>query len=473
MRAEKSLLAKFVDGVFAPVDIASLIFFRIVFGLLMAWNVWRYFSHGLIAMHWIKPRFLFKYYGFSWVQPWPGHGLYIHWAALGILALFIAAGSLYRVSTALFFLSYTYFFLLDQGQYVNHTYLICLFSFLLIFIPANRAFSVDAWLNPKLRSNTAPKWTLWLLRTQMGVVYFFTGLAKILSPDWLHGEPMRTWLVKRPEFAMLGRFAHEEWTAYAASYGALALDLLVVPLLLWRRTRIAAFCLALVFHLINARVFEIDFFPWLAIAATTLFLSPSWPRRLVSIFRPSGAPSRAENGRRPSRQKKLVVVSLAAIYVAIQIVVPLRHLLYKGGIEWTYMEPCFSWQLMLQRHSIFAHFYITDPNSGRTSRVAPRDYLRRGQLKRMGWKPDMLVQFAHHLASTKLPAGPAPLQVQVRLFVSVNGRKPELFIDPIVDLAAEPRSWRRPPWLLQIHEPLPPRGQDFSANPFATTFEGN
>jgi hypothetical protein len=60
-----------------------------------------------------------------------------------------------------------------------------------------------------------------------------------------------------------------------------------------------------------------------------------------------------------------------------------------------------------------------------------------------------------------------PLRVQVRMYVSVNGRKPRIFLDPNVNLAAEPRTWGRPRWLLQIHDPLPPPGQDFSGEPFS------
>src|ERR1700736_1191764 len=186
----RSFLAKIQQLAFQPVDIASLVFFRISFGLLMVVEMWLYLRYGLIETCWIEPRFLFKYYGFSWVSPWPGNWLYIHWVALGVFALLVAAGFLYRLSALLLFLSFTYFFLLDEARYVNHTYLICLFSFLLIFVPANRAFSVDAWLNPKLRSQTTPAWTIWLLRAQMGVVYFFAGVAKI-SPDWFQGEPIR------------------------------------------------------------------------------------------------------------------------------------------------------------------------------------------------------------------------------------------------------------------------------------------
>jgi hypothetical protein len=437
----------------------------------MVGNVYRYFTRGLIAGYWIEPRFFFKYHGFSWVQPWPNTGLYIHFALLGVFAAFIAAGFLYRTSIILFFLSYTYFFLLDQGNYVNHTYLIVLFSFLLIFMPANRAVSVDAWLKPKLKSNSTPAWTLWLLRTQIGVVYFFAGLAKLFSPDWLRGEPLRSWLGARSGFAVLGRFAREEWVAYTASYGALALDLLMAPLLLWRRTRVAAFCLAVLFHLSNAWVYRIDVFPWLGIAATTLFFSPSWPRRVISIFRRPKKFSPLENGRPLSRRTQMVALGLMTMYIAIQLIVPLRPLFYRGGIEWTYLQPLFSWQFMLRRYATFPNFYISDPNDGRTWRVSPRQYLSVGQTKRMSWKPDMLVQFAHYLASTRLPAGPTPLKVETRLFVSVNGRKPQLFIDPTVDLAAEPRIWGRPRWLLEVHEPLPPRGQEHEGNPYLTNFE--
>src|SRR5437660_6300126 len=183
-------LAKLQGSAFEPVDIASLVFFRVVFGLLMVWDAYQHFVLNRIYTWWIEPRFLFKYYGFSWVHPWPGHVLYIHWLALGFFAFFVAVGFAYRFSAPLFFLSYSYFFLLDQTRYQNHTYLICLLAFLLIFLPANRAWSVDAWLWPRLRSDTTPAWTVWLLRTQMAIVYFFGGIAKI-EPDWLRGEPMR------------------------------------------------------------------------------------------------------------------------------------------------------------------------------------------------------------------------------------------------------------------------------------------
>lgn len=420
----------------------------------MVCEVGRYIAHNWVALHWVEPRFLFKYYGFSWVHPWPGAWLYVHWVTLGVLAVFIAAGFLYRACTALFFLSYTYFFLLDEARYVNHTYLICLFSFLLVFVPAHRAFSVDAWLNPKIHADTAPAWTLWLLRAQTAVVYFYGGIAKI-APDWLRGEPMRTRMSHNTDFPVVGRLFREEWAVYSVSWGGLLLDLSIVPLLLWRRTRIAAFCLAVVFHLINARAFFIGIFPWLAICATTLFLSPDWPFRIVGLFRSVSRPALSGEAMGPSPSRQLPVLIFSAVYLLIQLLVPLRHFLWRGGIEWTSLDHRFSWRMMLVNRRAHSYFYVTDPNNGRTFQVRTEQFLSLRQAAMMPYQPDMPVQFAHYLAKVIPRTGPKPLIVEARILVSVNGRKPELLLDPNVDLAAEPHPLGRPRWLLPIHQPLP------------------
>jgi vitamin K-dependent gamma-carboxylase len=455
MSVVTSFFTRLQKRAFEPVDIASLVFFRIAFGLLMILEVGRYFVHHWIATQWLEPRFLFKYYGFEWIRPWPGIGLYIHWAALGVFALLIAIGFLYRISAAFFFVSYTYFFLLDEARYVNHTYLICLFSFLLIFVPANRAFSVDALLRPRLHSESVPAWGLWLLRAQMGMVYFFAGVAKI-APDWLRGEPMRTRMAKSTDFPILGRFFREEWAVYGASYGSLLLDLCIFPLLLWRRTRVAAFCMAVAFHLINARWFPLGIFPWLAIAGTMLFLSPSWPRKITGLFRRGTAFHSRENYRLPSSRAQSVILSCVGLYLSFQLIIPLRHFLSRGGIEWNCAEHRFSWRMMLVRQYTRAIFYVTDPNVGKTTQVNPRAFLDSRQTAMLAYLPDFPLQFAHYLAKVMPRRGPKPLKVEARIFLGVNSRKPELYIDPNVDLGAEPRPFLlRPRWLLPIKEPLP------------------
>src|SRR5687767_11157820 len=183
---QTSFLKRLCSALFKPVDISFLVYFRIAFGAIMLWEVYRFFTSDWITRYYVEPAIHFTYYGFSWVKPWPGRGMYVHFFVLAVAATCIIIGFCYRTAAAVFFLGFTYVFLLDQARYLNHFYLICLISFLLVFLPANRAVSLDALLSRKIRSDTVPAWALWVLRAQVGIAYFFGGIAK-LNSDWLRG----------------------------------------------------------------------------------------------------------------------------------------------------------------------------------------------------------------------------------------------------------------------------------------------
>lgn len=180
----------------------------------------------------------------------------------------------------LFFVGFTYVFLLGQAYYLNHFYLVSLISFLLIFVPAHRRFSIDALLDPNLSSSPVPTWSVWLIRFQIGVPYFFGGIAK-LNADWLRGEPLRSWLADFLGFPILERWFANETLVLGMTYGALIIDLSAVFLMCNRRTRIFGFLLFLGFNFINARLFVIGIFPRFMIAATLIFFQPDWPRRVL------------------------------------------------------------------------------------------------------------------------------------------------------------------------------------------------
>jgi vitamin K-dependent gamma-carboxylase len=466
----------FLGRLFAPVDIASLVFFRIAFGLIMLWEVWFQFSHGLIKRDYIDPTYHFSYYGFDWVQPWSGNGMYVHFLVLGVLAACIALGFCYRVATVLFFLSFTYVFLLDQAQYLNHFYLVVLISFLMIFVPAHRSFSVDALFRPEIRSETVPAWAPWLIAAQMGIAYFYGGLAK-LNGDWLRGEPMRSWLAQSTGFPVIGGLFTHEWMVYLFSYGGLLFDLLIVALLLWRRTRLIAFTLALGFHLTNSQLFNIGIFPWFAIAATTLFFPPSWPRRFVGFSRglwPSPRPAVFERGHeeRETREedapvaaptrlqaRQWVVVSLLAFFLVVQLLVPLRHFLYPGDSAWTREGDRFAWHMKLHRWEGRAMFYATDPVSGQTWEIDPLKDLTTRQAVHTALYPDIALQFSHIIAESFRAEGYEQIEVRANAMVSLDGRNYKPLIDPTVDLAAQPRTLAPASWILPLEEPLPPPSQ--------------
>jgi vitamin K-dependent gamma-carboxylase len=437
---------------FAPVDVASLVFFRVAFGAIMLWEVYRHLAFGWVRFYYIEPEFKFTYYGFGWVQLWFGEWLYLHFLALGLLAFFIAVGFMYRLSMALFFVGFTYVFLLDQTLYLNHFYLVCLVSFLMIFIPAHRALSVDAWLRPRLRSEKVPAWALALLVAQIGIVYFYGGLAK-LNGDWLRGEPMRLWLFERQDLPLAGRFFTEEWAVYFFSYGGLLLDLLVVPFLLWRRTRLAAFGFVLFFHLTNWQLFDIGIFPWFMIAATLLFFSPSWPRalgRLRLAELPSlGAWRRVLNGPRNG------AAATGGLRPG-QYAIPLRHFLYPGNVSWTEEGHNFSWHMKLRDKDAVVRFVAVDPASGERWRIdAQGEYgLTEDQVFEMAAEPDMILQFAHHVSEDLERRGFGDVEVRAVGEASLNGRDYQPLVDPAADLSEKPRNMAPADWILPLEEPF-------------------
>ena len=460
--ARASFFQRVCAALFKPVDISFLVFFRIVFGGIMLWETYRYFTYGWITRYFVEPVVTFTYYGFSWVKPWPGRGMYIHFFVLGLAAACMMAGFFYRIAAPVFFLAFTYFFLLDQTRYLNHFYLVCLISFLMCFLPAERAFSVDALLNRKIRSDVVPAWTLWLLRAQVGIPYFYGGIAK-LNSDWLvGGEPMRTWLHPLTR-VQGGHIFAADWVVYGFVIGGVLLDLLVVPLLVWRRTRLFAFVAAVLFNLINSVIFDIGIFPWLMLGALLIYFPPDIVRRFARAFmspgeefddaKPPETVAEATSWASVSTSQKLIVGALGA-YFAVQLVLPLRHYLYPGNVSWTEEGHNFAWHMKLRTKVGEAIFTVTHPQSGQTWTINPKDYLESHQLMKVATKPDLLLLFAHHLAEEKRREGYEGVEVRARAMVSLNSRAPQLLIDPSVDLTKEHVSLLPTPWIVPLTMPL-------------------
>jgi vitamin K-dependent gamma-carboxylase len=466
---------RFIRALFVPIDIAALVVFRVAFGAIMLWEVFRYAGYGWIRYKYIDPVYHFAYPGFEWVQRLPGDGMYLHFAVLGVLAVCIMVGLFYRAATVLFFVAFTWLFLLDQAYYLNHFYLICLLAFILIFIPAHRAFSLDVVRRGVQASSTVPGWALWLLRGQIAVPYFFGGIAK-LNGDWLRGEPMRMWLAERTAFPLIGRWFTEEWMVFAFSYGGLLLDLFIVPLLLWRRTRIPALMIGAVFHLMNNALFSIGIFPWMMIAANTVFLPPDWPRRVWRELNISRSVEQSEFTVSPPLKqgailkfdasnlsiarrfsagsgeitlRQLAILSALAIFALYNIALPLRHFFIPGDVNWTEEGHQFSWHMKLRDKRAEAQFTVLDPATAETWSVDPHDYLTWDQVDEMLTRPEMIRRFCQHVASVFRVEQGIEVEVRAWVMVSLNGRPSQLMLDPDANLAAHEYP---PDWIMTLVE---------------------
>lgn len=448
-----SLLLRRVDG-------ASLGVFRIVFGVVMLVEVARYWSHGWIVSHYVEPKFFFSYPLFDWVKPLSGYLLIVHFDALALAAICIVLGLYTRIAAAVFAVLFWWWFLSDQTHYLNHFYLISLVATLLVFLPTERAFSLDAIFRPHPDGATVPVWAVWLVRFQIAVPYFFGSIAK-LNPDWFAGEPMRMWLSKMDDVPLLAAVRTEEWVVAFFVWSGLLFDLLVVPALFWKRTRLVAFLASLAFHATNAVIFRIGIFPWLMMAATTVFFEPDWPRRIPFLHRVPGLrglPNRPAIPAPPPRSP-LRRLGLAAFgfWIAFQCFMPLRHFLYPGYVSWTEEGHLYAWHMKLRDKSGTSTFTVRDPQTGEEWVVNPHLYLTNKQAGQMPELPDMTLQFAHHVANEYERAGRGRVEVRARILMSVNGRKRQLLLDPDVDLAAQPRSLGPWKWILPLTSPLPER----------------
>ncbi|MBI2423989.1 MAG: HTTM domain-containing protein [Candidatus Hydrogenedentes bacterium] len=424
----------------APVPIYSLIVLRVCLGLLAAWECLLLMASGSLTAMFVEPQVLFPYYGLTWVRPLPGSGIYLHFLVTLIAAAAMASGLFYRFSTAVFCVGWTWFWLLDQSYYQNHAYLISLLAGMLVFMPGNGALALDNLIAPRTRRRSAPAWTLYLLRAQLGIVYLYAAFAKF-SPDWLQGEPMRG-LVQNSlaGFPALGQPIVVEGLTYALSYGGLVFDLLVVPGLLWRPTRPYAFAAAVGFHLANSQLFHIDIFPWLAMSATTLYFAPDWPLRVAGklgwVRAQTGAKHEPGAPHTPLSRRACVIL---AIYLAVQCLLPFRHLLYPGDHNWTEEGQQLSWFLMARSKSGQSIFLVHDPASGKKWKVDPQEYLHPRQAASVAKHPDMIWQFAQFIVKRMEQQGIPGVEVRAHVPCMLNNRKPALLVDPERNLAAEKR----------------------------------
>lgn len=407
---------------------SSAAVFRIAFGLVGLLLVLRFFLMGWIDQLYLEPNYHFAYPGLEWVRPWPGAGMYVHFAVMGLAALCIGLGYRYRVACVTFAVTLAYAELIDRTLYLNHYYWMALTAAVMVFLPLDSTLAVG-----RRGPASVPVGVVWMLRFQVGMVYFFAGLAK-LNADWLIGaEPLSTWLPARSDMWLIGPALTQPATAYVLSWAGALFDLTVVGWLLWRRTRPIAFVALVVFHTLTWLLFpSIGVFPLLMSLGATVFFDPDWPDRLL------GRPLVSTVPKDGLRRGTLIA---AGIYCLVMITVPLRHHLIDDDVKWNGLGYLGSWQVMLSEKSGSATFLVTDPETGATWRVPPPGYLSRRQIEVMATDPVMIQQTA---ALVSADHGGAAVSADV--WLSFNGRPSVRYTDPDVVIAPG-----RPPmetWLL-------------------------
>ena len=433
-----------------PILINPLVTFRFLFGMLMTVGAVRFMLSDWIQRLYVEPTFFFKFYGFKWVSVPNELGCYLLYTLIATSAIGIALGAFYRLSAIVFFVTFTYSELLDATNYLNHYYLVILLSFLLIFLPTHRKYSIDVWRKPALKMDKVPAWTIYIIIFQLSCVYFFAGLAKVNS-DWLfHAMPMSIWLPERTHIPVLGYFFQFRETAYIFSYFGAIYDLTIWLFLLNRSTRPLAYLAVIVFHVLTNILFNIGLFPMIMMTSTLIFFSGEWHQKIhqyiIHFLKIKSAPQQSTSLQEDSRVKSWTKYALIT-YIVIQIFLPFRYLLYPNHLFWSEEGYRFSWRVMLVEKHGLATFTVADSETNRKSEIVNGDYLTLFQEKQMAIQPDFILQFAHFLAHEyQEKHGFVNPIVTVDAHVAMNGRISQRFIKEGVNLATIkdgflPKNW--------------------------------
>jgi hypothetical protein len=425
-----TVIKKWIVSLTKETSILPLAIFRIAFGFLMAFSMFRFIYKGWIEDCYITPNFHFTYQYFNWIKPFDTTTMYGIVILCALAAIGIGLGFLYRISTIVFFITFTYLELIEKSWYLNHYYFVSLVALLLIFVPANRNYSLDSKLKPTIILNNVPNWSIIILKLQLCVVYFFGGVAK-LKPDWLlNAQPLKIWLSARTDLPIIGWLFEYEFTAYFFSWSGMLYDL-TIPFLLWnKKTRPIAYLLVIVFHILTYALFNIGMFPWLMIFGSLIFITQQEWTKIAHFFSVEISTKKQVN----HFKTKPFVIPFLTIFFILQFTIPFRHFFVTDNVLWTENGFRFAWHVMVMEKNGFTEFTVIDKKTNKRWKEHPSSRLTAIQEKQMSFQPDMIWQYAKFLEKTYNNNGFTNVEIYVNSKVSLNGRSSKTYIEPSKNL---------------------------------------
>lgn len=429
---------------FTRIDNSALIVFRVFFGFLITCEAWGALATGWVRRILVKPEFTFNFIGFDFLQTFPGPGpqMYGWFAVMGIFGVMVMLGYKYRMAIIGYAIMWTMVYLMQKTAYNNHYYLLMLLLWIMALLPANAAFSLDARFRESIRSFSMPRWVTVCIILQLWIVYTYASIAK-LYPDWLDATVPQILMRGRRDYRIVGDLLQERWVHWTISYVGILFDGLIIPLLLWKRTRRWAFFISIFFHLFNSVVFQIGIFPYMSLAFCVFFFDT---KTIHSLFLRSWKPyytgkSETDVDSVKNRSTSSIpkygnyILYGFGLYFVIQALLPLRQHVIKDNVLWTEEGHRLSWRMMLRSKSGKVAFTMIDKATGKERILDYKKYLTVNQQRNIRSKPDIIWQFAQYVKREQQALG-KDVAIYVNCRVRVNGRPSKLLIDPKVDLAS-------------------------------------
>ncbi len=434
---------------FEKIDNAPLIMFRIFFGLVFLAE-----SVGSLLTNWVDHNFIntktnFTFIGFEWLLLFQNETMYVVFWLMALVSLGVVFGFKYRFSIISLTVLWGIVYFGQKTSYNNHYYLMWLISLIMCFLPANAYASIDAKRNPNIKKLYMPRWISWVFIIQVSCVYFYATIAKFY-PDWLDGtvtKGMFLSMKNMPDY-VLEVFKKEKFHYFIAYMGIL-FDGLIIPALLWRRTRWLAIIASLIFHIFNSITLKIGVFPYFALSFSIFF----FPVEQVRNFFFRKKPKISFDGE--TTQDGIAALRYFFIpYIILQVLLPLRHWAIKGDVLWTEEGHRLSWRMMLRSRSGEAKFKVVDKDTKEILAFSNEDLINNKQRRRLN-APDVIWQMSQKIKHHFNEQGK-----DVEVYVSssnvrINRQERKRLIDPTVDLSAEKWShFKHHDWILDRNDQM-------------------
>jgi vitamin K-dependent gamma-carboxylase len=444
----------FLKNIFRPaywfenIDISPLVIFRIVVGLVVIIDAFGGMATGWTHRAFIEPEITFPFMGFEFLRALAGPPAYVFYTIYGLAGFLILFGAYYRAGTVVAAFFWTVIYLAQKTHYNNHYYLYVLVLWAMALVPAHRYYSYDAKRNPSIKSEVTPRWAILIFIVQLLIVYTYASVAK-WYPDWIAGEPLEIWFRMKKNYPLIGGLLQQHWFHLAVAWGGVFYDLLIIPMLLWKRTRWLGVVISFLFHLFNSVVFQVGTFPYLMLGSMVLFFPPEQVRQWFFKTKKSVTPTFPNS----LNTKQRGLLTLFTVYFAIQIFLPLRHHLFKGNVLWNEEGHRYAWRMMLRVKHGTLTFRIVDKDTNKEFKVHPNEFLTQSQTWAVGMHPDMTWQFVQFLKEHYAEKGMPNISIYANSKIKINYRPYAAFIDPSVDLAkVEWKRFQHSEWILD--EPM-------------------
>lgn len=433
-----------MDFLFRKRDIRQLAILRIIIGTWFFVDVVSMLVSGYVKEAYVSADMNFPFYGFEWIRPLPGYGMYILFVILAFLSVAVTIGYRFKISLTLFLIGFSYVFMCDIVYTLNKFYLFIILGVVLLFTDAHRALSI----NNLPKKKTTEYRNIFLFQALLGIIYTFSGISKINS-DWLlHAEPLMLFYKHRIPFKWLSGDLYTVMV-YTFTYCGVLFDLTIIWLLTYKKTNPVANILQGMFHILNFTILHIGSLSLFSIMITWLLFPTPWLKRKLKYETAFiGLPDRAPLSR------NLITYALL-VFFAINLLIPVRHFIAGTEVNWTEKGHRFSWRLMTRaKRGSTAEFIVVDNSTGEKYQINERKMLTRRQYRKMAGETDLVLAFAHFLREKySEQLGHDNLSVYATVMTKLNGRKRGLLIDPKLDLSKVSRSFL----FDDISYPLPER----------------